>query len=243
MTNATPQRDWLSLITTIAIIITFVCFFALLLGGCNGSPLRLAPSEAQKQNAYLHTRTTQLAALQAREDEASPAVQALTVAATKQSDAILAYTGLPTTLPPANTVDEVLAANNVKITEQAQQDANQRPTWANIIDAVDEGLGLGADLLLALGLGGTAIGGKKILDVIAAARQRAEAAKQIVLNNELFKAEAKAAGNTQALNLFSAAQSAQTPETKILVTAIKAEAEKPIVVAAAPTAAPAATSP
>ena len=227
-TTPTPKRDWLSLIATLAIIITFVGFFVLLLGGCNGSPLRFAPSEAQKQAAWqshLIARTVDTAGAEAD----SPATNALV----QGTQAALAYSGMPAE-PTTEDIDATLA--------QANADATRRPTGADVIDAVDDGLGLGADLLLALGLGGTVIGGKKIADLIAAARQRAEALKEVILNNELFKAQAEAAGNEQALDLFKKAQLAQTQETKILVTATKAEAEKPIVVAAAPTAAPAATS-
>ena len=49
---------------------------ALLLAGCDS--LRLAPNEAQKQNAWLHNRTAAVTAETARAENVSDKLQALT---------------------------------------------------------------------------------------------------------------------------------------------------------------------
>ena len=75
----------------VAIVTTCVLFVA----GCDS--LRLAPSEQQKQNAWLHSRTTAAAAATARVQNTSSELQALTQLAESQSQAFTAYYGLPQT--------------------------------------------------------------------------------------------------------------------------------------------------
>ncbi|MHC4095724.1 MAG: hypothetical protein ACYSU3_06660, partial [Planctomycetota bacterium] len=74
-----------------------VLFF--LLAGCDS--LRFAPGEAQKQNAWLHSRTTAIAAATAEDEVATEKLQALTKLSQLQSRAITSYYGLPKELPQA----------------------------------------------------------------------------------------------------------------------------------------------
>ena len=77
--------------------VMLVCMVVMMLismaAGCES--LRFGPGEVQKQNTYLHHRTVQSAALQARSEQASEALCELTSQAARQSEAIVAYYGLP----------------------------------------------------------------------------------------------------------------------------------------------------
>jgi len=87
---------------------TFCLFtFALLLAGCNS--LRFAPSERQKQNAWLHNRTAMMAAQTAGAEQTSENLQALTELSELQSQAFTSYFGLPMEFPQAASAEQVLA--------------------------------------------------------------------------------------------------------------------------------------
>ena len=58
-------------------VIVSLVVSCLLLVGCDS--LRFAPSEAQKQNAWLHHRTTSVAAQAAKGEAASEKLQAVTM--------------------------------------------------------------------------------------------------------------------------------------------------------------------
>jgi hypothetical protein len=58
-------------------------------GGCDS--LRFAPSERQKQNAWLHNRTAALAAETARAEQGSPELLALTKLSELQSRSFSSY--------------------------------------------------------------------------------------------------------------------------------------------------------
>ena len=80
--------------------IIFVCAcMSVALAGCG--TLRFAPSEAQKQNAWLHNRTAAIAAQTAKAENVSQVLQALTQLGEKQSQALTAYYGFPEEFPPA----------------------------------------------------------------------------------------------------------------------------------------------
>jgi hypothetical protein len=204
-----------------AILVVAVIFMA---GGCN---LRFAPSEAQKQNAYLHHRTTQVAAEAAAATEAAPVLQSLTAAAAKQSAAVVAYVGMPDKLPAADTAEDILSAANAAITDEAATDAAKRPDPWTVADNLLEFC-----IALAGVVGG--VYGARAVSVLKTVKEKSVALKEIVAGNELFKAKADAAGDTAALNAFKAAQAAQSPETKALVTEIRAATPTPVVVAASP---------
>ena len=77
----------------------------LLLCGCDS--LRFAPGEVQKKNAWLHSRTTAIAAATAEDEAASRKLQALTKLSQLQSRAITSYYGLPKVLPPTDTAEQI----------------------------------------------------------------------------------------------------------------------------------------
>jgi len=79
-------------------------------GGCES--LRFAPGEVQKENAYLHHRTAQMAAAEARNSDATPELARLTSLCELQSRAFLVDYGLPEKLPAAETVEDVLAGSS-----------------------------------------------------------------------------------------------------------------------------------
>jgi hypothetical protein len=62
---------------------------------CGCDTLRFAPKEEQKQNAWLHWRTTQLAAQEAVNENTSAKVQRLTELSAQQSRAFAADYGMP----------------------------------------------------------------------------------------------------------------------------------------------------
>ena len=76
---------------------------SLLLAGCEA--IRFAPSEEQKQNAWVHNRTAAIAAQTAKEEYASGKLQALTDLSRTQSKAFVAYCGLPASILNKNSPD------------------------------------------------------------------------------------------------------------------------------------------
>ncbi len=79
--------------------IVSAAFLMTLAAGCDS--LRMAPSEQQKQNAWLHNRTASVAAEAARAEQGSPQLQALTRLSELQSRAFTSYCGLPKEYPQA----------------------------------------------------------------------------------------------------------------------------------------------
>jgi len=190
----------------------------LLAGGCSDA-LRFAPSEAQKQNAYLHSRTLQLAASEAVQEQAGEPLVRLTQAADLQADAMLAYFGLPKQLPPTEAIEDLLSEENAAVTSQAHDEAMQRPDpW----DVTDNLLEFG--IALAGVVGG--VYGTKAAATLSTAKQKSQALREVVQGNQLFMVH-----NPEQAPALKAAQ-AQSPATQKLVTEIKAERK----VAAAPPA-------
>jgi len=181
--------------------------FVVMLVGCGG--LRFAPGQAQKQNAYLHHRTVQATALRAVAEEASPQLQGLSQRATQQSEAIMAYYGLPQKLPESDTLEQLLSAESEQITRAAGAAAMHRPDpW----DVADNLLELG--IAVAGVIGG--VFGTRALRALQVARQKSEALREIVQNNELFKQQ-----NPEQAGSFKQAQQLQSDETRTLVAQMK----------------------
>ena len=101
-----------------------------LMAGCDS--LRFAPGEVQKQNAYLHHRTVQAAAIKAQNEETSPTLQELTDQAARQSESIVAYYGLPQEIPASTTVADILSEDNAQLAGQALSEALERPADSNV---------------------------------------------------------------------------------------------------------------
>ena len=176
-------------------------------GGCES--LRFAPSEPQKQNAWLHSRTTTLAAENARTENASQELQALTKLSQLQSRAFVSYFGLPRQLPYAETAEDILAESNFQLAQSALQQASERPDPWQVADAALE-LGIGIFALL----GG--IYGTRVVRFLKQAKDKSNALREIIQGNELFKKQ-----NEQSLTTFKAAQQLQSHQTRGIVAEVK----------------------
>jgi hypothetical protein len=180
----------------------------LLLAGCDS--LRFAPTEVQKQNAWLHNRTAIVTAETARAEDTSPKLQALTQLGEMQSRAFSAYCGLPKEFPPAETAEDILAESNFQLAAAALQESAERPDAWQVADSMLE-MGIGICALL----GG--VYGTRAVRFLKDARGKSNALKEIIASNEQFKKQ----NQTQAA-AFKQAHQNQTPQTRQLVAAMKA---------------------
>jgi len=179
----------------------------ILLAGCDS--LRFAPTESQKQNAWLHNRTAIVTAETARAEETSPKLQALTQLGEVQSRAFSAYCGLPKEFPPAETAEDILAESNFQLAAAALQESADRPDAWQVADSMLQ-TGIGICALL----GG--VYGTRAVRFLKDARGKSEALKEIIAGNELFKKE----NQTQAA-AFKQAHQNQSPQTRQLVAQMK----------------------
>jgi hypothetical protein len=177
-------------------------------GGCAG--FRGPATQTQKQNAWLHLRTAQLSAEQAAAEQSSSLLQNLTALSYEQSRAFAADYGLPEELPLL-TAQEILAAAP-SVAAQAQADSHSLQPWSFADGLLDLGLALAGLLGGAWGL--------KAAAFFKQAREKSDALKEIVRNNELFKTLYPDAAPS-----FKQAQSAQSPSTRRLVTELKTSAQ------------------
>ena len=183
-------------------------FAVFLFGGCDS--LRFAPSEKQKQNAWLHNRTTAITADTARMENSSEKLQALTKLSELQSKVFVSYHGLPKEPPPAQTAEDILAESNLQLVQAATSESDQRPDVFEVADNIFE-LVIGASALL----GG--IYGTRAVNFLRQARKKSKALQEIIEGNELFKKQNKAYANA-----FKEAQKSQSAQTRQLVAQIKA---------------------
>jgi hypothetical protein len=181
---------------------------SLLLAGCDS--LRFAPTEAQKQNAWLHNRTAIVTAETARVEDASPTLQALTQLGEVQSRAFSAYCGLPKEFPPAETAEDILAESNFQLASTALQESTERPDPWQVADSMLE-MGIGISALL----GG--VYGTRAVRFFKDARGKSNALKEIIAGNELFKKQ-----NQSQTAAFKQAHESQSAQTRQLVAAMKA---------------------
>jgi hypothetical protein len=182
------------------------CAFACV--GCES--LRFAPSEQQKQNAWLHNRTTIVAAQTARDEDASEKLKALTELSELQSRAFVSYNGLPEEFPQAQTAEDILAQSNWQLARSALLESSDRPDPWQVADSALE-LAIAISALL----GG--VYGTKAVKFLNDARTKSKALKEIIQGNELFKQQ-----NESSVAAFKDAQQNQSPETKAIVAEIKA---------------------
>ena len=176
-------------------------------GGCDS--LRFAPGEVQKENAYLHHRTAQMAAAEARGESVSPALVELTSLCELQSRAFMADYGLPGVLPAAETIDDVLAESSRGIAAAALSRSSQRP---DVWDVTGGLLELG---IAVAGIIGGAYG-IKAGQFLMRAREKSKALREIIEGNELLKQT-----STETAAAFKQAHKAQSPQTRELVAKIK----------------------
>ena len=186
------------------ILIASVLF---LVTGCG--TLRFAPSQVQKQNAWLHNRTMAITAQEAKAEGTSEKLQTLAQLGESQSRAFVAYYGLPEELPPAETAEEILSESNANISAAALQESSERPDGWQVADsAIDLGIGI-----FAL-LGG--VYGTRAASFLKNAKTKSQALKEIITGNELFKQQ-----NESSVSAFKQAQSSQSPQTRQIVAEMK----------------------
>jgi hypothetical protein len=187
-------------------IIIVLCI-VLFITGCGS--LRFAPSEVQKQNAWLHNRTAAITAQTARDEFSSEKLQALSRLGEAQSRAFVSYFGLPRELPQAETAEDVLAEASWKLADTATQSGAARPDGWQLADSAFE-LGIGIFALL----GG--VYGTQTVRFLKQARTKSKALQEIIAGNELFKKQ-----NGTSADAFKQAQANQSPETRQLVAQLK----------------------
>jgi hypothetical protein len=188
----------------ILIILTLLCCLS---AGCDS--LRFAPSEAQKQNAWLHNRTTTIAADTARLENASEKLQALTQLSEIQSRAFSSHYGLPKEFPQAETAEDVLIESNWQLARTALQQGAERPDAWEVADSMLE-LGIGICALLGGVYGTRAVG------FLRQAKTKSKALQEIITGNELYKKH-----NVSSASAFKQAQSNQSPQTRQIVAQMK----------------------
>jgi hypothetical protein len=179
----------------------------LIMGGCG--QIRFGPSEAQKQNAWVHNRTAAIASQTAQAEQSSEKLQELTRLSETQSQAFVAYCGLPEELPKANTAEDVLSESNKQLAATAIAQSKQRP---DVWDIADSTLELG---IAIAGLFGGA-GAVRFASFLQDAKAKSNALKEVVLGNEIFKKT-----NPDAAEAFKDSQKNQSPLTKQIVTEVK----------------------
>ena len=185
--------------------ILIVLFF--LLAGCDS--LRFAPGEAQKQNAWLHSRTTAIAAAAAEDEAATEKLQALTKMSQLQSRAITSYYGLPKELPQADTAEQILSESSWQLGRTALVESAERPdAWQVADNALDLGIGICALL------GG--VYGTRAVRFLKQARTKSKALQEIIVGNELFKKN-----NDPSVVAFKQAHQNQSQQTRQVVSEMK----------------------
>jgi hypothetical protein len=189
-------------------ILVTLSILSFLLIGCE--TLRFAPSEAQKKNAWLHNRTAQVTAETAKEEDSSEKLQALTKLSELQSQAFVSYCGLPKEFPQAETAEDILRDTNVQLAHTALVEAADRPDTWQIADSALE-LAIGISALL----GG--VYGTRAVRFLNDARTKSQALKEIIVGNEFFKKQ-----NESSVSAFKDAHSNQSPQTRQIVTQMKA---------------------
>jgi hypothetical protein len=179
----------------------------ILLAGCES--LRFAPSEKQKQNAWLHNRTAMVATEAAKSENTSEKLRLLTQLSELQSRAFVSYCGLPREFPLADTAEEILAQSNWQLAKTVFQESADRPDGWQLADNVFE-LAIGISALL----GG--VYGTRAVRFLKDARTKTQALKEIIKGNELFKKT-----NTESAEAFKQAQKDQSPQTRQIVAQLK----------------------
>jgi len=191
----------------ILMILTLLCCLS---AGCDS--LRFAPTEAQKQNAWLHNRTTTITADTARVENASEQLQALTQLSEIQSRAFSSHYGLPKEFPQAETAEDVLTESNWQLARTALQQGAERPDAWEVADSMLE-LGIGICALLGGVYGTRAVG------FLRQARTKSKALQEIIASNELYKKH-----NESSASAFKQAHQNQSPQTRQIVAKMKANA-------------------
>jgi hypothetical protein len=187
--------------------IIFVVSVLFFIAGCDS--MRFAPSEIQKQNAWLHNRTAAVTAETARIEGTSEKLQALTQLGQLQSRAFVSYYGMPQEFPTADTAEDILAQSNFNLADAAVEEGAERPQAWQVADAALD-LGIGICALL----GG--VYGTQTVRFLKTAKSKSEALREIIIGNELFKQK-----NANSVSAFKQAHSEQSQQTRKLVAEMK----------------------
>ena len=188
-------------------ILTLLMLAAVLLAGCES--LRFAPTESQKQNAWLHNRTAAMTAEIARGESVSDKLKTLSSLSELQSRAFVSYYGLPRQLPPAETAEDILSEANTQLARTALTESSQRPNgWEFADNALELAIGICALL------GGAY--GTKAVQFLRETKTKSQALKEIIAGNELFKKQ-----NTDSVAAFKQAHQVQSPATRQIVAEMK----------------------
>jgi hypothetical protein len=190
-------------------IFTIPILFCALLAGCDS--LRFAPTETQKQNAWLHNRTAAITAETAKSENTSEELLSLTKLSELQSRAFVSYTGLPKEFPQAETAEDVLTQSNWQLARTALTESTERPDAWQLADSALE-LAIGVCALF----GG--VYGTRAVRFLKDAQDKSKALKEIIQGNELFKKQ-----NEASVAAFKQAQQNQSPQTQQIVAEIKTE--------------------
>jgi hypothetical protein len=190
----------------------YFCAYALIAcvltcAGCES--LRFAPTEAQKQNAWLHNRTAIVTSETAKSENTSEKLQDLTKLSELQSRAFVSYNGLPKEFPQAETAEDILAQSNQQLARTALTESAERPDVWQLADSALE-LAIGVCALL----GG--VYGTRAVQFLREAQTKSKALKEIIEGNELFKKQ-----NESSIVAFKQAQQNQSPETRQIVAEMK----------------------
>ena len=184
-----------------------VCVLVLFVCGCES--LRFAPSEAQKQNAWLHNHTATITAEAARSENSSEKLRALTKLSQLQSRSFTCYYGLPKEFPEADTAEDILSRSNLQLAKTALAESSDRPDAWQLADSAFE-LAVGISALL----GG--VYGTRAVRFFKQARTKSQALQEIVAGNELFKKQ-----HTEHSVSFKQAHRDQSLQTRQIVAQIK----------------------
>lgn len=188
------------------ILVVVICIFT---AGCE--PFRLAPTESQKLNAWLHYRTTAITSELAASEQSSESLRKLANLSTAQSSVFLADYGLPAKLPQIDSAQDILSQGNWDAALQILDDAQNAPKGWDVADGVIE-LGIAVAGLL----GGAY--GLRFAGFLTQVQQKSKALREIIIGNELFKKQ-----NENLSDAFKSAHQLQTPQTKQIVSQIKNE--------------------
>jgi hypothetical protein len=190
----------------------FVCVLIACVIVCVGcDSLRFAPTESQKQNAWLHNRTAALTVETAKSENASEELLALTKLSELQSRAFVSYAGLPKEFPQAETAEDVLAQSNWQLAGVALAESAERPDAWQVADAALE-LAIGVCALLS------GVYGTRAVRFLKDAQAKSKALKEIIEGNELFKKQ-----NESSVAAFKQAQHNQSPQTQQIIAEIKTD--------------------
>ena len=174
--------------------------------GCDG--LRMAASQEQKTNAWLHNVTTQAAVRTARDEGASDKLIKLSSLGELQSRAFVFDYGLPKQLPGISDAS-LLSQASFDLAGNAISDSQKQvDLWATADGLMEVGIALAGLLGGAYGI--------KAAAFLTTARKKSKALREIVKGNEVFKQISQTS-----IEDFKQAHKSQSQETKQIVSEIK----------------------